>query len=132
MGDTGFTPPLSARCHPNYLIGGIMGNVVVGYDLNVWDRGGYEHDYAEGSEAWRITVHELEQLEDGSYQTGKDLPIYLDLTPDEAKSLTLGWDKELGGLYTPDSDFFLDPRAFMDVYGDAVPVRVRQFVGRFL
>lgn len=109
-----------------------MSNVVVGYDLNIWDKGGYENDYAEGSEAWRITIHELEQIWDGSYQTGKDLPMYLDLTPYEAKALTLGLGKELGGLYSSDSDFFIDPKAFFDVYGDAVPVRVRQFVSRFL
>jgi hypothetical protein len=105
--------------------------VAIGYDLNIWDMGGHMSDYEEGSEAWRITLHKCVRLPDGSYQTGDHLPDYLDLTAEEARQLTLGWSKELGGMYCADEDFFLDPAGFLDIYKGAVPERVREWVERY-
>lgn len=97
----------------------------VGYDLNVWDKG--EHD--GGESAWMISLHYLEEIEDGDLQTGdwiEEVTFYF--TPEEAKQLTLGVAEEDGGLYGCDEDFFLQPEMFLEVYGDAIPARVREFV----
>jgi len=44
----------------------------------------------------------------------------------------LGVPEEEGGLYSCDSDFFIDPDGFLDVYGTAVPDRVRGFVSKYI
>lgn len=101
----------------------------VGYDLNVWDEG----SHYGGTSRWKISVHELEQLEDGTYTTGdwlKDVAFYF--TPAEARALTLGVAEADGGLYSGDEDFFIDPRGFIGVYEDAMNDRIREFVSQYL
>jgi len=89
------------------------------YDLNIWDRRGYETEYAE--EGWAIEVYSYPylgaQYGSGTYQE----TIWL--TPSESKRLTLGWGPDLGGDYTPDSDFWIDKSSFFDTYTD-IPERV--------
>jgi hypothetical protein len=105
----------------------------LGYDLNVFDRGGYYYDYAEGSAEWVILVHHLELGYDGQLQTGEWIEgIELVLTLEESDQLTLGLNPEQGGKYSNDEDFFIDPAGFLEVYGDAVPDRVRAFVQQFI
>jgi hypothetical protein len=91
------------------------------YDLNIWDRKGYETNYVE--EGWHISVYEIP--EDGApYGSGKlreDLGF--DLTEPEYKQLTLGWGPDLGGDYTSDSDFWLDVESFFSTFKD-IPPRV--------
>lgn len=91
------------------------------YDLNIWDREGYETNYEE--EGWVIDVYQYPAV--GSpYGSGtwlEDRTIVL--TPTEAKRLTLGWGEDLGGDYTPDADFWLDKDTFMETYKD-IPERV--------
>ena len=91
------------------------------YDLNIWDRRGYETEYQE--EGWAIDVYQYDYM--GSpYGSGKHIPEHtITLTPTEAKRLTLGWGPELGGDYTPDADFWLDKDSFFDTYTD-IPERV--------
>jgi len=89
------------------------------YDLNIWDRRGYETEYKE--EGWAIEVYNYQHL-GASYGSGDHVQT-IDLTPAEAKRLTLGWEKELGGDYTPDSDFWIDKETFLDTYTD-IPERV--------
>lgn len=91
------------------------------YDLNIWDKLGYETEYEQ--EGWAITVYEIPH-EGAIYGSGtmrEDLSF--ELTPEEAKQLTLGWGPELGGDYAPDSDFWLDVEGFFQTYKD-IPPRV--------
>ena len=91
------------------------------YDLNIWDRRGYETEYAE--EGWEISVYKYPYI-GASYGSGEFMKDYtITLTPTEAKRLTLGWDTDLGGDYTPDSDFWLDKDTFFQTYTD-IPERV--------
>lgn len=93
------------------------------YDLNIWDRRGYETEYRE--EGWHIGVYEIPHVGSpyGSGEFREDLSF--DLTPEEAKQLTLGWGTELGGDYTPDSDFWIDVQGFFNTYKD-IPERVAE------
>jgi len=91
------------------------------YDLNIWDRRGYETEYQE--EGWEISVYQYPYA-GASYGSGtfmEDLTITL--TPTEVKRLTLGWGPDLGGDYCPDSDFWLDKDTFFQTYTD-IPERV--------
>jgi hypothetical protein len=91
------------------------------YDLNIWDKLGYETEYAQ--EGWAIGVYEIPS-EGASYGSGKFREeLSFDLTPSEAKQLTLGWGEELGGDYCPDHDFWLDLETFFITYKD-IPARV--------
>jgi len=89
------------------------------YDLNIWDKVGYETEYAE--EGWAIEVYTYHYM-GASYGSGDHVDT-IHLTPAETKRLTLGWEKELGGDYTPDSDFWIDKETFFDTYTD-IPERV--------
>jgi hypothetical protein len=89
------------------------------YDLNIWDKVGYETEYAE--EGWAIEVYTYPYL-GAFYGSGKHVQT-IDLTPAEAKRLTLGWGSDLGGDYTPDSDFWIDKETFLDTYTD-IPERL--------
>ena len=93
------------------------------FDLNIWDRVGYETDYE--SEGWTISVYSIPEegapFGSGEYVTG------LDLTEEEATILTLGVAEEDGGAYAPDCDFWLDVHGFMEVY-PYVPARVKAFL----
>jgi hypothetical protein len=89
------------------------------YDLNIWDRVGYETDYEE--EGWSIEVYTYNSVGD-PYGSG-EYHSTITLTPTEAKRLTLGWGHDLGGDYTEDSDFWLDKDTFLKIYKD-VPERV--------
>ena len=91
------------------------------YDLNIWDRRGYETEYQE--EGWAIDVYQYDYL-GAPYGSGNHVPEHtITLTPAEAKRLTLGWGPDLGGDYTPDADFWLDKDSFFDTYTD-IPERV--------
>ena len=97
----------------------------VGYDLNVWDKG--KHD--GGESAWMISLHYLVEIDDGGLQTGDYIEeVTFHFTPEEAKQLTFGIAMEDGGHYIGADDFFIQPEMFLEVYGDAVPARVREFV----
>jgi hypothetical protein len=91
------------------------------YDLNIWDKAGYETEYEE--EGWVINVYQYNSVGDpyGSGPMLEDRTI--ELTPDESKRLTLGWGIDLGGDYCEDSDFWLDKDTFLKIYKD-VPERV--------
>lgn len=89
------------------------------YDLNIWDRRGYETEYKE--EGWAIEVYSYPAV--GSPYGSGDYKETIWLTPSESKRLTLGWDHDLGGDYCSDSDFWLDKDTFFDTYTD-IPERV--------
>lgn len=91
------------------------------YDLNIWDREGYETNYEK--EGWVINVYTYPAV--GSpYGSGTMLEDRtITLTPTEAKRLTLGWGEDLGGDYCADSDFWLDKDTFLETYKD-IPERV--------
>jgi hypothetical protein len=84
------------------------------YDLNIWDKDGYESEYEQ--EGWVINIYQYDRAGDpyGSGLMLEDKTIVL--TPTEAKRLTLGWGTDLGGDYTPDSDFWIDKETFFDTY----------------
>lgn len=91
------------------------------YDLNIWDRRGYETEYAE--EGWYIDVYEIPS-EGAPYGSGEYRPeLGFSLTPSEARELTLGLAEKHGGDYAPDADFWLDVEGFFSIY-KSVPARV--------
>lgn len=95
--------------------------ITTNYDLNIWDKAGYESEYEE--EGWVINVYEY-PYPGASYGSGRMLEDKtITLTPTEAKRLTLGWGTDLGGDYTEDSDFWIDKETFFDTYKD-IPERV--------
>jgi len=89
------------------------------YDLNIWDRRGYETEYQE--EGWAIECYTYPYL--GAFYGSGEYHSTIYLTPAEAKRLTLGWGTDLGGDYTPDADFWLDKDSFFQTYTD-IPERV--------
>jgi hypothetical protein len=93
------------------------------YDLNIWDKLAWETS-GEQEGGWHIGVYEqktpLQALGSGTFRE----ELSFDLTPSEAKQLTLGWDTEVGGVYSSDEDFFLDLESFLDIYKDVMPPRV--------
>lgn len=89
------------------------------YDLNIWDRRGYETEYQE--EGWAIEVYAYPYI--GSPYGSGEYKETIYLTPSESKRLTLGWGEELGGDYTEDSDFWIDKDTFFETYSD-IPERV--------
>ena len=96
------------------------------YDINIWDKLSYE---TEGKETggWRMNFYQYPQL-GAPYGSGPMIEeLDLELTPDEAKQLTLGWGQDLGGDYTSDEDFFIDVESFLDTYKD-IPERVRAHI----
>ena len=91
------------------------------YDLNIWDRRGYETEYAE--EGWAIDIYAYKHVQD-PYGSGRHMKDHtITLTPIETKRLTLGWNTDLGGDYTPDADFWIDKETFFKTYTD-IPERV--------
>jgi hypothetical protein len=95
-----------------------------GYDLNVWDSGLHN----ETDSQWEITAYHVERTEDYTNFNRLDgFEVRFFLTAEEAHELTLGWGPELGGDYTNDVDFWIDPNGFLDVYKN-IPSRVREFV----
>lgn len=98
------------------------------YDLNIWDWGMYNTCHLSEDEQfsqWKISVHNLQQLADGSIQCGdwiEDIDIFI--TDEEAKQLTLGVSEEDGGYYSQDEDFFMDIDAFFTIYPD-IPDRIK-------
>lgn len=91
------------------------------YDLNIWDRDGYETNYEK--EGWVINVYKYDYL-GAPYGSGEILEDRtITLTPTEAKRLTLGWGEDLGGDYCADADFWLDKDTFLETYTD-IPERV--------
>lgn len=95
------------------------------YDLNIWDKVGYETNYEQ--EGWAITVHEIPNNDDGvPYGSGR-IVTTLDLSKDEATALTLGIAQADGGDYCPDEDFWLDIVSFFLTYTN-IPVRVMAFL----
>jgi hypothetical protein len=88
-------------------------------DLNIWDKKGYETEYAE--EGWVITPYIIESAGAG-FGSGPELEN-IELTPAEAKQLTLGVAMADGGDYTPDADFWIDFLAFCVTYSH-IPERV--------
>lgn len=93
------------------------------YDLNIWDRRGYETEYAE--EGWAIEVYTYHTVGD-PYGSG-DHVTTIWLTPIEAKRLTLGWGPDLGGDYAEDNDFWIDKETFYDTYTD-IPERIHNLL----
>ena len=95
------------------------------YDLNVWDWLGHETDYA--FEAWRIDVYECDE----NYNHG-DTPVkIIRLNNTQANMLTLGLAEDVGGDYCGDSDFWIDPDGFLDMYKN-IPRKVRRYLSEYV
>ena len=93
------------------------------YDLNIWDRRGYETEYVE--EGWAIEVYKYPYA--GAPYGSGDYVETIHITPAEAKRLTLGWGEDLGGDYCADHDFWLDKDTFLETYTD-IPERIRNLL----
>jgi hypothetical protein len=93
------------------------------YDCNVWDAVGYHTEY--GLTGWRIDVYEC--YDDVDYEH-HDLPsqiIWLNNT--QAEMLTLGKNPDEGGDYSCDTDFWIDPAGFLEVYKN-IPRKVTRYL----
>lgn len=90
------------------------------YDLNIWDRIGWETEYEK--EGWTISVYGI-PTEGSAYGSG-EFVVNFDLKPSEAEELTLGLAKSEGGDYTPDHDFWIDVATFFDTYQN-IPKRIK-------
>jgi len=92
------------------------------YDLNVWDRVGHMTEYKAGP-GWQIDVYECDDNWDRA-----DMPIkVIKLNDTQAKMLTLGVAADNGGDYSEDSDFFIEPNAFIETYKN-IPRKVRRYL----
>lgn len=100
--------------------------VIKNYDLNIWDKLGYETNYGQTG-GWVISVYKIPHI-GSAYGSGEFMENYgLDLTPEEAKRLTLGVSEKDGGDYSEDVDFWLDAETFLTTYSD-IPSRVKQYL----
>jgi hypothetical protein len=98
--------------------------VIKNYDLNIWDKLGYETSY-EQTGGWVISVYKIPHI-GSAYGSGELMEDYgLELTPEEAQRLTLGVSEKDGGDYSEDDDFWLDADTFLTTYSD-IPSRVKQ------
>lgn len=93
------------------------------YDLNVWDWAGHETGYK--AEMWRIDVYECYDDVDFEHHDNPEKIIWLNKT--QAEMLTLGKSPDESGDYFEDSDFWIDPAGFLDVYKN-VPRKVRRYL----
>ena len=91
------------------------------YDLNVWDWAGHETNYERMS--WRIDVYQCD--EDWNHFDVPEKIIFLSGT--QAEMLTLGKSPDDGGDYDWDSDFWIDPAGFLDVYKN-IPRKVTRYL----
>lgn len=92
------------------------------YDLNVWDWAGHETSY-KADPLWRIDVYECD-----NYYSHESLPSkVIWLNKMQAEMLTLGLDEWGGGDYSSDSDFWIDPAAFLQTYNN-IPRKVRRYL----
>ena len=90
-------------------------------DLNIWDKVGYETEYEQ--EGWVLTPYTI-GYKGESFGSGLMLEsCEIELTPEEAKSLTLGVAMADGGDYAPDFDFWMDMQTFYLTYQN-IPQRV--------
>ena len=89
------------------------------YDLNVFDKLGYETNYQQ--EGWAILVYACDQ--NFQHEATPEKIIYLNDT--QAKMLTLGVSEECGGDYCADDDFWIDPAGFLATFRD-IPRKVRR------
>lgn len=97
------------------------------YDLNIWDRVGYETEYEK--EGWTISVYTIPKHE-APYGSG-DFLVNIDLDTQEAKRLTLGLSMREGGDYSSDPDFWMDIQSFFVTYRD-IPKRVEELLWKLM
>ena len=93
------------------------------YDINVWDRLGYETEYRE--EGWSLSAYSIP--ESGVQYGSGEFVSELALTEDEWKALTLGIEQSEGGDYGSDYDFWIDIEAFFVTFRN-IPTRVEAFL----
>ena len=91
------------------------------YDLNVWDYSGYPG--YDDKPRWRIDVYECEE----NWQHFDTPEKVIFLTDTQAEMLTLGKSPDEGGDYDWDTDFWIDPRGFLEVY-KSVPRKVLRYL----
>ena len=89
------------------------------YDLNVYDKVGYETGYKQ--EGWAILVYACDQ--NFVYEATPEKIIYLNET--QRAMLTLGVSEECGGDYCADDDFWIDPAGFLNTFQN-IPRKVRR------
>lgn len=93
------------------------------YDLNIWDRVGYETNYQETG--WTISVYTIPH-QGAHYGSGEHIAS-LDLDEQDVEMLTLGKRQRDGGDYTEDPDFWIDLESFFVTYRN-IPVMVKAFL----
>ena len=98
------------------------------YDLNVWDWAGHHTEY-KSEPVWRIDVYEC--YDDVHYEH-HDKPLHIIwLNKTQAEMLTLGKSPDEGGNYFQDSDFWIDPDGFLDVYNN-IPRKVLRYLSELV
>jgi hypothetical protein len=96
------------------------------YDLNIWDRVGYETNYQE--EGWTISVYSIPH-QGAQYGSGDHI-ANLDLDEQDVQMLTLGKRQRDGGDYCEDPDFWIDIESFFVTYRN-IPFSVKAFLRSF-
>ncbi len=91
------------------------------YDLNVWNKVGYETDYVR--DGWEIAVYEC----DDNWNHSIVPTQIITLSETQVEMLTLGKSPDEGGDYDWDTDFWIDPAGFLDTY-KSVPRKVRRYL----
>jgi hypothetical protein len=100
-----------------------MEGSMMNYDLNIWDRVGYETNYQETG--WSISVYKIPSV-GASYGSG-EFVTSLDLDEQDVEMLTLGKRQRDGGDYTEDNDFWIDLESFFVTYRN-IPIIVKAFL----
>jgi hypothetical protein len=93
------------------------------YDLNVWN----ESDLVRRDDTprWRIDVYECYDDVDFEHHDNPAQIIFLNDV--QAEMLTLGKSPDEGGDYDWDTDFWIDPAGFLDVYKN-IPRKVTRYL----
>lgn len=93
------------------------------YDLNIWDRVGYETNYQESG--WAISAYAIPS-HGAHYGSGEYVADY-GLDEHDVEMLTLGKRQRNGGDYCEDSDFWIDLESFFVTYKN-IPTGVKAFL----
>lgn len=93
------------------------------YDLNIFEAGEY---YPELEGYWLAIAYKIQWCGCINSDQSNEVSRF-EITPEEAKQLTLGVSEEAGGDYAQDSDFWLDSNHIPKTYTN-IPARITDWL----